>query len=100
MTEARPYESQSQGVPAGVSQTPDDLLTDPHLENRGFFIEYDHPEVGHVRLPKIPLRLSYFDHVEYTRSPLFGEHTEYVAKEILGLSTKEIASLTEQKILG
>lgn len=90
---------QKAGVPAGVAQTSEDLLKrDPQLKHRGFFHEVDHPEVGKHHAARSPYIFSDIP-VELKRSPLIGEHNEYVCKEILKLSDDEVAELIVQGAL-
>jgi benzylsuccinate CoA-transferase BbsF subunit len=91
---------QAVGVAAGVVQNAQDMLdNDPHLKERGYYVYLDHPEAGRTaydgpgfRLTKTPGRL---------RSPacMLGEHTHYVAKEILELDDEEIAQLIVDQVL-
>lgn len=84
---------QSAGVPAEPVLSIPELVADPHLGERGFWEDVTHREAGtwtmdapawrfdrtpaHVRLP----------------APCFGEHNDYVFRDLLGLSEKEIAEL-------
>jgi len=90
---------QAAGVAAGVVQTGEDLLEkDPHLKHRRFFREVDHPEIGkhYARGPSFILsRCPWLPQ----RSPLLGEHNEYVLKKLLGMSDEDIAALTIEGVL-
>src|SRR5207237_6419249 len=46
---------QSAGVPCAEIQTYDKVFADPHLQERGFFWEADHPTLGPVRQLGSPL---------------------------------------------
>jgi benzylsuccinate CoA-transferase BbsF subunit len=84
---------QAAGVGAGVLQTGEDLLEhDPQLRHRHFFWELDHPEIGKYH-PYRPSFLLSKSPCELRRAPLLGEHSEYVLKEILGMSDDKIAEL-------
>lgn len=82
---------QSAGIAAGIVATQVDLLDeDPHLKDRHFNWELDHPEVGKYRAhrpPFLPSKASY----EVRRAPLIAEHNEYICQEILKMSEDEIA---------
>ena len=71
---------QRAGVPAGPSSHPKDLLAQPQLRARGFFIEPDHPEIGPRAIPNLPWRLSTMPPDECRHAPLLGEHN----REVLG----------------
>jgi crotonobetainyl-CoA:carnitine CoA-transferase CaiB-like acyl-CoA transferase len=84
-------ELQKAGVKAGLVEGPDDLLKDPQLNYRNHFVTVKHAELGEYdyvdsgfRLEKAP--------PDIKPAPLFGEHTEYVCKQILGLSDEEYNS--------
>lgn len=84
---------QAAGVPAGIVATGDDLMEkDPQVKHRRFFRELDHPIVTKYRAPGPQFHSSKVE-IELKRSPLFGEHNEYVLKELLHMSDEEIAEL-------
>ena len=49
-------EAQAQGWPLSALNTPADVMRDPHMRERGFFVTVDHPEAGSVELPGLALR--------------------------------------------
>jgi benzylsuccinate CoA-transferase BbsF subunit len=84
---------QKAGVPAGTIQTTEDMLDhDPHLKDRHFYWELEHPVMGRHRVWRSPFTLSKSP-CELRRAPLLGEHNEYALKQILGMSDEEIADL-------
>jgi len=87
------------GVPCGAVLDTRDLFRDPHLLERGFVHEIDHPDLGRVPLLGWPARLSK-SRVEIEPSPRLGEHTEAVLAEDLDLDEREIAGLRERGALG
>ena len=60
------------GVPCSAILGTEDLFTDPHLRERGFIQQVDHPEHGEVELLGFAPRLSNGD-VPFVRAPLMGE---------------------------
>jgi benzylsuccinate CoA-transferase BbsF subunit len=98
-----PYEVmemlQRANVAAGASLSIEQLAADPHLKERGFLVDIDHPEMGRLRLPRLPWRLSDCPAGNYEHPPLLGEHNDYVFGELLGLSTDEITRLEEAKVI-
>lgn len=84
---------QEAGVPAGVVQDGEDLLTrDPQLKARGFYVWHDHPEAGSIAHDGLTFALSATPG-EIRRAPLLGEHNEYVYREVLGFSEDEVNQL-------
>ena len=77
---------QKEGVPAGIVQTIQDLPGDPQLKHDDYFWVANHREMGQFsyfgqasKLSKTPAQLR-------MPSPCLGEHTEFVCKEILGMT--------------
>jgi benzylsuccinate CoA-transferase BbsF subunit len=84
---------QNEGVPAGTLQTTEDVLDhDPHLKDRHFYWELDHPVMGRHRVWRSSFTLSKSP-CELRRAPLLGEHNEHILKTILNMSDDEIADL-------
>jgi formyl-CoA transferase len=55
------------------------------------YVEVDHPQRGKWYNVGMPIKLS-ASPAQIRRSPLLGEHTEEILKEVLGLSDDEIAA--------
>ena len=94
---------QAAGVPAGAVLDSKDLLFDPHLRERGFYeVVEHHPSTGMPPLPYAsrPWKLSETPAVPPRAAPLMGEHNELVLRDLLGLTTEEVARLEEVRIIG
>ena len=94
---------QAAGVPAGAVLDSKDLLFDPHLRERGFYeVVEHHPSTGMPPLPYAsrPWKLSETPAVPPRAAPLLGEHNELVLRDLLGLTTEEVARLEEVRIIG
>ncbi len=103
-TKHEPYEVmhilQGVGIPAGPVVRRADSYNDPHLKERGFFWEITHREAGTHLYPGTSFGFSKTP-VEVRIPPnCLGEHNEYVLKELLGMTSEEIARLEEKKIIG
>ena len=61
-------------IPAGPANGLDDLLTDPHLADVGFFETVEHPTEGALRCASTPLRFSGSPKAAAGRAPGLGEH--------------------------
>lgn len=84
---------QEAGVPAGAVLNGRDLLEDPHLKARGFYVRVDHP-VGGPQLQRTwPFRLSRTPGGVRRPAPCLGEHTRQVLSGLLGYSDGEVAEL-------
>jgi len=76
-------------VPAARYNSIDDLMTDPHLKDVGFFREEDHPSEGKIRRSKLANVFSGGARETESHAPLFGEHTREILDE-LGYGAAEI----------
>lgn len=91
---------QAVGVCAAVVQDVEDQFKrDPQYEARGFLVKIREPEAGDVVTEGVPVRLSETPGMVRGTAPLMGEHTYAIARELLGLSDKEIAALDDEKVL-
>ena len=61
--------------------TPAEILSDPHLEDRDFLVEIEHPVAPTARQPGAPARMSATPW-RTARAPLLGEHTDEVLGEL------------------
>jgi len=82
-------------VPAAPVNNVDDAFAEPPVKEREMIVEYDHPQVGKVRLPGNPIKMSGVSGTISKPAPMLGEHTDAVLQTLLRLSAKEIAALRE-----
>lgn len=90
---------QREGVPAGKVQNADDLVHDPQLKSRGFFIELDIPELGKNPADSSPIHLSNILANYRRASPTRGQDNDYVYGRLLGYSQAEIARLKQENVI-
>ena len=83
-------------VPAARYNTIDDLMTDPHLKDVGFFREEEHPSEGKIRRSKLANVFSGGARESESHAPLYGEHTREILKE-LGYSAAEVDRMVAGK---
>ena len=86
-------------VPAAPVNNLDGAFAEPPVAEREMIVEYDHPEVGKVRLPGNPIKLSDMEGTISRPAPLLGEHTDAVLGQLLKLSPDRIAGLRSQGIV-
>lgn len=90
---------QRSGVAAFPTMNCKDLSDDPHLNERGFFIQLDHAEVGLRKHTGVGWKLAATPATIKRPAPLLGEDNDYVFKTLLGLSDIEIEDLTARQVL-
>jgi crotonobetainyl-CoA:carnitine CoA-transferase CaiB-like acyl-CoA transferase len=83
-------------VPAAPVNNLDGAFAEPPVAERGMIVEYDHPDVGRVRLPGNPIKLSGAPPTPSYPAPRLGQHTDEVLRELLGLSAERVAELRRQ----
>ena len=94
------HAAQERGFTWGAVRTPEALLDDPHLHDRGFWKEVEHPELGGSFIypgeaaiyNSSPWRIS-------RRAPLIGEHNTEILCGELGLSRAELSVLAENRVI-
>lgn len=88
------------GVCAAVVQDVEDQFTkDRQYAATGFLVKLNEPEAGEIVTEGVPIRLSATPGKVRGVAPLMGEHTHEIARDLLGLSDREIATLEEEKVL-
>jgi crotonobetainyl-CoA:carnitine CoA-transferase CaiB-like acyl-CoA transferase len=90
---------QKAGVAAFPSMSNKDLATDAHLTARGYLVQKEHPEVGKRIHAGIPWQMSATACEVRAAAPLRGQHTDYVLRDLLGLSEAEVTKLRDGKVL-
>ena len=90
---------QQAGIAAYPSLDGKDMLANPQVTARGFFVELEHPEVGKRRHLGIPWKMSRTPCEVRRPAPCLGQDTDYVLSDILGLSREDISSLRAKEVL-
>ena len=87
---------QKASVGAGVVANARDLAEDAQLNYYNFFREVEHPYTGKAKYYHPPAFILSRAPAEVGRPTLLGEHTEYICRQILGLSDKEFMILKQE----
>ena len=70
-----------------------EVVNDPHLEVREYFVEVEHPATGPLKYPGAPYKLSQTPWKVDNPAPLLGEHNEEVYCQRLGYPREELSQL-------
>lgn len=89
---------QAAKIPSGVVQTAEDLYLDPQLGHRNNLWPMEHKELGTFSHLGQSAVLSKTPAVPRMPAPCLGEHTEYVCRELLGMSGEEFDRLLVEGI--
>jgi len=90
---------QAHGVAAMPVMNIADQFSDPHLSERKFYVDIDHPHVGAEWISGMPWQLSDTPGQIRTPAPLLGQHNDYILGELLGLSAESLAALESQGVV-
>jgi crotonobetainyl-CoA:carnitine CoA-transferase CaiB-like acyl-CoA transferase len=85
------------GVPAGPVNNVAEVFADPQVQHREMIQTVEHPLLGRVRLPGLPVKLSETPGAVLSHPPLMGQHTADVLAE-LGYSAGQIADLLDRGV--
>ena len=86
-------------IPAAPVQTLKEFMDDPAVRHHEMIREYDHPEVGRLRLMGQPLTFSDSQTRDPRRPPVLGEHTTEVLRTA-GYDDATIADLRRRRVIG
>ncbi len=84
------------GVPAAPVNHFDRAFAEPPVAERKMIVEYDHPDVGTVRLPGNPIKVAGMPGTISNPAPRLGEHTDALLRDLLSLTPERIAELRQQ----
>ena len=91
---------QERDFPWGSIRSMDEIMGDGHLEDRGFYVDVEHPELG--RTFAYPGPAAIYNDSPWRisrRPPLIGEHNQEIFCGELGLSLNELTVLAESGVI-
>ena len=91
---------QSVGVPAAPVQDSAEVLADPHLAERGFVAHPEHPVAGKRPVPILPWAADGVRARELRAAPMFGQHNEWVLRELLQVPDEDYQRLVSSGAIG
>ena len=87
---------QQLGIPAGPVNNVPDMVSDPQVQARGFFVPYERFDTP---MPGTPIKMAGVEPNHWTPCPSLGEHNAEVLKEWLGLSGQSVQKLIDEGVL-
>ena len=81
-------------VPCGPILSMKELAEEPSLRESGTIVEVDHPTRGKYLTVGNPVKLS-DSPSDVDRSPLLGEHTDEILRDVVGMNEQEIQAVHE-----
>jgi formyl-CoA transferase len=81
-------------IPVGPILSMKEIAEEPSLRATGTVVEVEHPTRGNYLTVGNPIKMS--DSIsEVTRSPLLGEHTDEILRDVLGYGEHEVTMIKE-----
>jgi len=74
--------------------TTEDVVNDPHMQERGVFVDIEHPRAGTVKYPGAPFRMEETPWRIIRPAPMLGQHNGEILGE-LGYSKEQMTRLRE-----
>src|SRR6188472_1465036 len=85
-------------IPCGPILSMKEIIEDESLRATGTVVEVDHPTRGKYFSVGNPIKMS-DSPSEVTRSPLLGEHTGEILRQVLGFNDKQVAEIHDSGAL-
>ena len=86
-------------IPCGPILSMKELAEEPSLRATGTIVEVDHPKRGKYLSVGLPIKLS-DSPADVVRSPLLGEHTEEILRDVLRFDPQTITEIKASGALG
>jgi formyl-CoA transferase/CoA:oxalate CoA-transferase len=86
-------------IPVGAINDIAQVVEHPQVQARRSLRDVNHPSVGKVRVVGSPVRLSRTPAKEPSPSPVLGQHTHDVLRDVLGLGDEEIVRLEAEGVV-
>jgi crotonobetainyl-CoA:carnitine CoA-transferase CaiB-like acyl-CoA transferase len=86
-------------IAAAPVNSPADLLYDPHLMARDYFIEIEHQEVGRLPHTGAPFKMAETPWQVRRPAPLIGEHNKEVYSNLLGYSESDLRKFQKAGVI-
>lgn len=92
--------AQKRGIQVAKVSNVAEVIRDPQLQDRGYFVKVAHPELqDHIAYPGAPFKSEKMKWQYYRRAPFVGEHNVEIYQGELGLGQSELATLTEGGVI-
>lgn len=91
---------QRAGIPASRVLDTVEVHNDPHLNQRGYWVELPHPRMPVWKQPRTAWWMREAQPLPRRHAPLFGEHNDEILRGLLGLDDAQMAALEEAGVIG
>jgi crotonobetainyl-CoA:carnitine CoA-transferase CaiB-like acyl-CoA transferase len=87
------------GCAVGKIVGPEELFADPQLEDRGYFVEIEHPKAGTLTYAGVGHCFSRTPAAYVRPAPLLGQHNEEIYCSRLGYSKEDLSVLRASDVI-
>ena len=92
------HKGQELGCPIAMTSDARDLADDPHLNEVGFFAEFEHPVIGKFKDIGAPVYFAETPGIMRNAAPLLGQHTAEILHSV-GLGEAELSFLRADGVI-
>lgn len=85
--------------PAAPVYNTEDLVNNPHYQERGYFVDIEHPRAGKLTYPGASFKMQHEGYAVKSPAPLLGQHNREVYCELLGYSEHDLTILGNREII-
>jgi formyl-CoA transferase len=75
------------------------MIKDPHFKARNAIIDIEHPDFGTIKMQNVAPKLSNNPGQVHHVGPRLGEHNDYVFRQILKRTEKDLESFKKNGII-
>ena len=90
---------QNAGCPTTAIYTIAEVAEQPHLLERGYIVDVEHPLLGKMRDIGAPFQLPECPGGPVAPPPLLGQHNDEVYGELLGMSSDDVTRLRDEDVI-
>jgi len=83
----------------GPVNTIEEVVHDPHIQERGMFVDVTHRSAGKLKVVGTPMKFSRTPCKIETASPELGEHTDEILSDLLNMPDEEIEKLRHKDVV-
>ena len=92
-------DAMAKGLVIGLVQSPQQVVDSPHLAERGYFVEIDHPDAGSMNYPGPGFFIDGANTMGSRPAPTLGQHNSEIFGEELGLTNEELGLLRAAQVI-
>jgi crotonobetainyl-CoA:carnitine CoA-transferase CaiB-like acyl-CoA transferase len=76
-----------------------DALNDPQMIENGYVVDFEHPDMGNIKIPGFPIHFSQAEVKNTLVAPKLGENTTEILHDMLSYPQEEIDKLRVRGVI-